>query len=91
MNVIWLTIAVLLQSVFIGQIAVLVSGLLMGLLSIGMAIVGTLVLCVGYLPALGWVSGAWMHLLSQWYERFLNLGGEPVMTDDDELVEATLI
>lgn len=59
-------------------------------LSIGLALLGLLFFCVGYLPALGWISGAWVHLLAQWYERYLSLGGEPVMFSDDEIIEATL-
>ena len=66
------------------------SGIRMLFLTIGLAVLGLLLLCVGYLPALGWISGAWIHLLAQWYERYLSLGGDPVTFPDDEIIEATL-
>jgi hypothetical protein len=43
---------------------VLWSGLRMLFLTVGLAVLGLLFFCVGYLPALGWISGAWIHLVS---------------------------
>lgn len=56
---------------------IFVSSLVYALLSFGVLILGMAALCVGYLPAIGLVSGGWLHLLCQWYEIYLSLGGEP--------------
>jgi hypothetical protein len=56
---------------------VLFSGLRFMLLSFGVSLLGMLT-CIGYIPALGIVSGAAMNMLAQWYEIFQDRGGEPV-------------
>ncbi len=68
------------------------SAFLFMVISMGIIAVGALFLCVGYIPALGWLTGAWMHLLAQWYEIYLSLGGEPAPpATDGEIINATLV
>lgn len=60
---------------------------------LGMAtyMVGFAFFCVGIFPAIGILTGAFMHLLAQWYELFLSRGGEPVPPGPDSVVEASVI
>jgi hypothetical protein len=68
-------------------------GIAYAFLAMGAAIFGLLLLCVGYLPALGVVSGAGMNLLAQWYEVYLSRGGEPAPSplSSEPIIEATVL
>ncbi len=69
------------------------SGIVFFILSIGVALLGFLMLCVGYIPAIGVISGAAMHLLAQWYEVFLSRGGDPVPRywQGQPVIDATIV
>ncbi len=69
----------------------LLGGIAFGFISAGVLMIGALMLCVGYLPAIGIVNGAGMNLCAQWYEVFLDRGGEPVPGPDPSIIDATLV
>ncbi len=67
------------------------SAILFGIMGVGVYLAGLVLFCVGVIPAMGLLSGAAMHLLSQWYELFLSRGGEPVPPPDNAVVDANLV
>ncbi|GAB5404710.1 MAG: hypothetical protein Aurels2KO_29410 [Aureliella sp.] len=70
---------------------VIVSGVVYYLLSLVVLLCGFLLLCVGYIPATAMVTGGAMHMLSQWYEIFLQRGGRPIEPAGGQIVDATII
>ncbi len=70
---------------------VAISTLLFLVMGTGIYLAGFAMFCVGIFPAIGLLSGAAMHLLSQWYELFLSRGGEPVQPGGDSIVDASLV
>ena len=72
---------------------ILGSGIVFAILTIGVAMLGMLLFCVGYLPAIGVIMGAGMNMLAQWYEVFLSRGGEPIppATPSEPIVDATIV
>lgn len=70
---------------------ILISGVVFMLLSMCVGIIGMLMLCVGYLPALGIINGGAMNMLAQWYEIYLDRGGVPAQPPAGSVVEATII
>lgn len=70
----------------------IVSGIVYGLLSGLIMLAGSLVFCVGQIPASGIVLGGYVNLLAQWYEIYLSKGGIAVPPpEDQQVVEATLV
>ena len=71
----------------------IVSAILFWFLSMATLLAGFLICFIGYVPAMGVINGASMHLLSQWYEVFLSRGGTPVpiKPTDDEIIEAAIL
>jgi hypothetical protein len=71
----------------------LVSGIVFMVLSWCILAAGMLVLCVGYIPAGGIVCAGFMHLMAQWYEIYLSLGGEPAPPpiSHADVIDATLV
>lgn len=69
---------------------ILKSGFVYYCLSLCVFFAGCLVLCVGAIPAQAIVTGGAMHLLSQWYEIFLQRGGRPIEPADGPIVEAEI-
>ena len=72
-------------------VEMLISGLVFGILSIGVYFLGFLAFCIGYIPAVGICLGAMLHLYAQWYEVFLSKGGTPVPPKADMVVEASIV
>ena len=71
---------------------IVISSIKFWLLSVCVGIVGTLLLCVGYLPAMGIIFGAAMHLVAQWYELYLSRGGVPAPpANGDEVIDAAIV
>lgn len=70
---------------------IILSGIVFYLLSLLVIVIGFAILCVGVIPASGLISGAMMHLLSQWYEVYLSRGGEPVAEPSSEVLAAQII
>ncbi len=70
---------------------IVVSGLVYYLLSFVCCLCGLLLLCVGYIPAIAMVTGGAMHMLSQWYEIFLQRGGRPIEPAGGKIVEASIV
>jgi hypothetical protein len=69
----------------------LISSLALGLIAIPLLMLGLLLFCVGIYPAMGILTGASLHLLSQWYELFLLRGGQPVKPAGDAILDATVV
>ncbi|MCA9131161.1 MAG: hypothetical protein KDB22_28955 [Planctomycetales bacterium] len=70
---------------------ILVSALVYWLLSMCTIILGLLMLCLGYFPAIGMVSGGAMHLVAQWYEVYLSRGGVAVLAAGEQVIDAVEI
>ncbi len=68
-----------------------VAGIKFAGLSLLVSLAGTLLFCIGSIPAGGVVFGAGMHLLAQIYELYLAKGGEPAPAPPEQnILEATL-
>lgn len=67
-----------------------ISGFIFGLLAALIGLAGMAFFCVGYIPAIGIVMGAMMHLIAQWYEIYLSRGGEPA-PEPESVVDATMV
>lgn len=72
-------------------VEVAISTVLFLVIGMGISLAGFAMFCIGIYPAIGLLSGVFMHLLAQWYELFLSRGGEPVQPPDDQIVDATLV
>jgi hypothetical protein len=68
-----------------------VSTIAFGVLAFAIYLAGAAMFCIGILPALGLLSGAAMHLMSQWYELFLSRGGEPVEPAANAIIDASVV
>ncbi len=66
------------------------SGLIYYIFCIGLGILGFLCCFVGVFVASGVAMGGAMHMLAQWYEIYLDRGGEPVY-GKDEIIDANLV
>lgn len=54
------------------------SALKYSVLSLIIGLIGTLLFCIGSIPAQGIILGGMVHLSAQWYEIYLNRGGIPI-------------
>ncbi|MEZ6136877.1 MAG: DUF4013 domain-containing protein [Pirellulaceae bacterium] len=69
----------------------LVSGIVFYFLSLGVLLLGAAMCGIGYIPAIGIITGASINLLAQWYEIFLDRGGEPAPEPKDQVIDATIV
>ncbi len=70
---------------------IIFSAFVFSLLAMASLLLGVLVFCVGYIVAAGVVGGAAMHLLSQWYEIYLDRGGKPIPPPPGQIIDATIV
>lgn len=70
---------------------IVISAIVYYLLSLGVVLIGMLMLCLGYIPALGVVAGGAMHMLAQWYEVYLSRGGVPATPPAASVIDASIV
>lgn len=70
---------------------IVVSGFIYYCLSFCVSIAGLLLFCVGIIPAQAIINGGAMHMLSQWYEIFLERGGRPIEPAGGPIIQADIV
>lgn len=66
------------------------SSLKYAILSMVVGLIGSMLFCVGSIPAQGIILGGMVHLSAQWYEIYLNRGGIPVEPASNPVVHSEM-